>query len=114
MTSLHHENDRTEIPVIKPMRQQKDVDLAVNEKGEVFVFYDGYVGEDIEYAVYSIDDSCLYFVTYVGRTQDIGMTIHEPMRRLMEESQIIYIVEMPNKIVGNSVRLPLIVQNIGF
>ena len=113
--SLDHLPSVDDLPVLPALRKSMDVDLAVNANGRVYLFYDGKIAEDTEYALYSMDDSSLTLVSKGGRLQDIGMTVHKPMRKYMRGGDSIYVVEMiggttPGKIIN----IPMIVHDIGF
>jgi hypothetical protein len=103
-----------EMPVLPGMRKLMDVDLAVNADGRVYLFYDGKISEDTEYVLYSIDDSSLHLVSKNGRIQDIGMTVHKPMRKYMRGADNIYIFEMKDGAVANITNIPMIIHEIGF
>jgi hypothetical protein len=103
-----------ELPVLQGLRKSMDVDLAVNAEGHVYLFYDGKIAEDTEYALYSIDDSSLTLVSYAGRVQDIGMTVHKPMRKYMRGGDHIYVIEMiGGKTPGKIIKIPMIIHEIG-
>lgn len=102
-----------ELPVLSPMRKSMDVDLAVNADGRVYIFYDGKIAEDTEYALYSIDDSSLTLVAHNGRIQDIGMTVQKPMRKYMRKGDMIYIIEMKDRNPGKIIHIPMIIHDIG-
>ncbi|HAJ90514.1 MAG TPA: hypothetical protein DCM27_05825 [Rhodospirillaceae bacterium] len=103
-----------ELPVLPHLRQSMDVDLAVNADGRVYLFYDGQIAEDTDYALYSIDDSSLTLVSSTGRIQDIGMTVHKPMRKYMRTGESIFVIEMNNGTPGKIVNIPMIIHEIGF
>ena len=103
-----------EMPVLPGMRKLMDVDLAVNADGRVYIFYDGKISEDTEYVLYSIDDSSLHLVSGNGRIQDIGMTVHKPMRKYMRGADNIYIIEMKDGVIGSIINIPMIIHEIGF
>lgn len=112
--SMDHLPSVDELPVIPPLRKSMDVDLAVNAEGRVYIFYDGKIAEDTEYAVYSIDDSSLTLVSKTGRVQDIGMTVHKPMRKYMRKGESIYVIEMiDGKTPGKIINIPMIIHDIG-
>ena len=103
------------LPVLPALRKMMDVDLAVNAEGRVYIFYDGQIPEEIEYALYSIDDSSLTLVSKEGRAQDIGMIVHKPMRKYMRKGETIYVIEMVDgKTPGRIMNIPMIIHEIGF
>lgn len=103
-----------DLPSLPPLRGSMDVDLAVNAEGRVYLFYDGQIAEDTEYALYSIDDSSLTLVSKSGRVQDIGMTVHKPMRKYMRNGDSIYVIEMiDGKTPGKIINIPMIIHDIG-
>jgi len=102
-----------ELPVLPAMRKSMDVDLAVNANGRVYIFYDGKIAEDTEYALYSIDDASLQLVSIAGRIQDIGMTVQKPMRKYMRKGDMIYIIEMKDGKPGHIIHIPMIIHDIG-
>lgn len=103
-----------ELPMLPGLRTSMDVDLAVNAEGRVYLFYDGKIAEDTEYALYSIDDSSLTLVSMNGRIQDIGMTVHKPMRKYMRNGEHIYIIEMQDGNPGQIIKVPMLIHEIGF
>jgi hypothetical protein len=102
-----------EMPVLPGLRKLMDVDLAVNADGRVYIFYDGVIAEDTEYVLYSIDDSSLHLVSLNGRIQDIGMTVHKPMRKYMRGADNIYVIEVKEGSVGNIINIPMVIHDIG-
>lgn len=102
-----------DMPVLPGLRKFMDVDLAVNADGRVYIFYDGKIAEDTEYVLYSIDDASLHLVSTKGRIQDIGMTVHKPMRKYMRGADNIYIIEMKDGAVGTIINIPMIIHEIG-
>lgn len=101
------------MPLLPGMRAHMDLDLAVNTKGDIFVFFDGKIAETLEYAIYSIDDAAITFVSTLGRIQDIGMTVQRPMRKYMKDSSKIHMIKMDKTEPTGMTIIPLIVQNIG-
>jgi hypothetical protein len=112
--SLDHLPSVDELPVLPHLKKSMDVDLAVNANGRVSLFYDGKIAEDTEYALYSIDDSSLTLVSKNGRIQEIGMTVHKPMRKYMRSGDSIYVIEMiGGKTPGKIINIPMIIHEIG-
>lgn len=112
--SLDHLPSVEDLPVLPHLRKSMDVDLAVNAEGRVYLFYDGKIAEDTEYALYSIDDSSLTLISKTGRVQDIGMTVHKPMRKYMRSGDSIYVIEMiGGKTPGKIINIPMIIHDIG-
>lgn len=103
--SMDHLPSVDDVPVLPGLRKLMDVDLAVNADGRVYIFYDGKIVEDTEYVLYSIDDASLHLVSANGRIQDIGMTVHKPMRKYMRGADNIYIIEMRNGTVANIINI---------
>jgi hypothetical protein len=103
-----------EMPVAPAMRSYMDVDLAVTAEGAIYVFFDDKIHEHPEYAIYSIDDSILYFVSELGRIQDIGMRVQKPLRKYMRGAASITLTKINEEGIGLQSVVPLIVQNIGF
>jgi len=101
------------MPTLPPMRNFMDVDLAVSAEGRVYILYDGKIPENTEYVVYSIDDASLNLVSYNGRQQDIGMTVHKPMRKYMRGADKIFIIEMKDSQPGRIIKIPMIIHDIG-
>lgn len=103
-----------ELPVLPNLTKSMDVDLAVNADGRVFLFYDGKIGDDTEYALYSIDDSSLTLINNEGYVQDIGLTVHKPMRKYMRNGDSLYVIEMiGGKTAGKIINIPMIIHEIG-
>lgn len=111
--TMDHLPSVEDMPVLPGLRKLMDVDLAVNADGRVYIFYDGKIAEDTEYVLYSIDDASLHLVSANGRIQDIGMTVHKPMRKYMRGTDNIYIIEMKDSAVGNIINIPMIIHDIG-
>lgn len=102
-----------ELPVLPPLRDGMDVDLAANDKGDLFVFHEKSFSETVDYVLYDLDNDRLLFIGEEGRMQDIGMTIHPPMREKMQNSTHVYIVHVDNGKPGQVLDVPLMIQNYG-
>lgn len=112
--SMNHLPPVDELPVLPQLGKSMNVDLAVNADGRVYLFYDGKIAEDTEYALYSIDDSSLTLISNTGRVQDIGMIVHKPMRKYMRGGDNIYVIEMIDGTTpGKIVNIPMIIHEIG-
>lgn len=105
--------DVEKMPTLPDIRKTADLDLAVNAEGRVYVFFEGSPPEPVEYVIYSIDDSTLTFISNSGRLQDIGMTVHSPMRKYMRNAKEIHLISFKDNIPTEVSTVPMVVHNIG-
>lgn len=102
-----------DMPVLPDLKGDMDVDLVVKEDGKLYVFHERPLPEQVQWAEYDVDDAALFFVGPEGRIQNLGMTVHKPMRPYMKKAVSLYMVEVGEKGAKNIYRLPMAVRDTG-
>ena len=97
------QNERFVIPENAPvlpsiMSGGREAELIVNVGSEAAVLYNKPLPESIHWAEYDIDLALLTFVTYSGKVQGLGMTIHKPFRKYLSKAKQIMMIYMENAV----------------
>ncbi len=92
----------------------RDAELIVNADGNAAVLYNQPLPEEIDWVEYDMDLALLTFVTYSGKIQGLGMTIHKPFRKYLSKAGEIMLIYMEDsKIPKDMYPAKLVVRNIG-
>jgi hypothetical protein len=84
-------------PVLPDMRHKRDLDFAVNKKGEVWIVYDKPFDSPVNWMEYDDDDARLTLVLQNGKIQDLGKAVPAKMRRWLKRSKMAVFAQMENK-----------------
>lgn len=101
-------------PVLTPLAKQMKVDLVVSPESRIWLLHDRYFDELIAWAEYDIDMATLCLVTHDGRMQPLGMKIHQPLRKYMQNGRQLYTMLVKDKKIVDSYILPLLVRDTGY
>ena len=83
-----------DLPVLPPMLNHMDLDLAVAPDGRFYIFYEKPFPEDIDYVMYNAEQARLQLVGVSGRLQDVGLTVHEKLQDHMEMTSSVYLIQV--------------------
>lgn len=72
------------------------VDIAVNEKSEVWVLHDKPFSYDLQNIEYHADSGDLYFVTADGHLQHLGMTVPKKTQKRMNNASQAHLFLIPD------------------
>ncbi|HRK97678.1 MAG TPA: hypothetical protein PLE43_04275 [Alphaproteobacteria bacterium] len=72
----------------------RDAELLVDIDSNAAVLYNQPLPEEIEWVEYDMDLALLTFVTYSGKVQGLGMTIHKPFRKYLGKADKVMMIYM--------------------
>ena len=81
-------------PVLEPMRGKREVDIAVNKKGHIWIVYDQPFEEKVSWLEYDHDDATLTLVLKNGKYKDLGKTVPQIMRKSMKKAKVAMMAQM--------------------
>lgn len=90
-----------------------NIDVAVNDDGQVWVIHDKPFPSYLEWIEFDTDTRMMSFVTAQGKIQDLGMEIHAPMDEYLCEAKKVCVVMVRNNAVRDMGFVPLTVQGYG-
>lgn len=83
-----------DFPVLSHMRDKRDLDLAVNKKGHIWIVYDRPFEEKINWLEYDRDDFTLTLVLKNGKYKDLGKKVPKSMRKWMKKAKVAMFAQM--------------------
>jgi hypothetical protein len=104
-----------DFPVLKSMRSGREVDLAVDKKGHVWVVYDKPFEDRVNWLEYDHDDYTLTLILQNGKQQDLGKKVPKEMRKRMKKARIAMFarMDMENKKPEEMFPVTVVVRNTG-
>jgi hypothetical protein len=103
-----------EIPVFRPLTTMMKVDLVMNPDSKVWILHDKPFPDILMWAEYDIDSASLTLVYRNGKTQELGLKIHAPMRKYLRSARQLFTMRLEgDQIVDTYVR-PLLVRETGY
>lgn len=99
-----------DLPVHPVLTAKVNADLVVNKKSQVWLAYDQPFSDVVEWAEYDVDRAAITFVMRGGKVQDLGITIHKPMRKYLRLASKIDLMLVRNKKIEDFGRVPLLVR----
>lgn len=104
----------SDAPVLAPLAAVMRVDLLINPESKVWLLHDQRFQDIAMWAEYDVDAASLTLVLRDGRTQELGMKIHPPMRKYMRQARQLYTMRVENQKIADSYILPLVVRETGY
>lgn len=99
-----------ESPVLPVMLEHMDVDLGVTQDGRFFIFHEKPYPEEIDYVIYNTESSKFCLVSINGRMQDVGMKMHEKLKKKMEYVEQVYLVHVEADKAKAIVEVQLVIE----
>ncbi len=81
-------------PVLPHMRDGREVDLAVNDKGHIWLVYDKPFEDKISWLEYDHDAASLTLVLQNGKFKDLGKPVPLSMRKSMRKAKVAMMAQM--------------------
>lgn len=100
-----------EHPVAVPAKRQMNVEVIVNDQGDVWVLHDMPFAETVKWAEYDLDYDKVWLVLLSGRQQELGLTLPDNVRTWLRHGRAIFLVHMKDGQVADSGRVSLIVRS---
>ena len=97
-----------DLPVLPDMTSSMDLDLAIDDKGEVYVFHTQPFPEPLDWAEYDSDGGRLFFVSEEGRIQGLGLDVYNHMQERLLKAQRIFTLHVEDGVVRHVSEIPLI------
>lgn len=97
-------------PVHVPMTDRMNVDLMINRDSRVWLAHDRPFPGILQWVEYDVDAQSLVFVTSDGKTQDLGLTIHPPLRKYLRLATTIDTILYRDKKIQDFYSVPLVVR----
>lgn len=101
-------------PYHPTIASQMKVDLVINPKSKVWLLHDKRFTDIVMWAEYDVDSASLCLVMKDGKTQDLGMKIHPPMRKYLRAARQLFTVLLENEKMVDTYILPLLVRETGY
>lgn len=102
--------EQGDIPILPSLASTMNVDVAVNEDAQVWVFHDQPLPGHLDWAELDVTEQSLKFITLDGGTIDLGMPVHPPIMMHARKAARIQVVQMRNKKIWDIYSLPLLVS----
>ncbi len=103
-----------DLPVYPTIASQMKVDLVLNPESKVWLLHDKRFQDVVMWAEYDVDSASLILVMRDGKTQDLGMKIHAPMRKYLRAARQLFTVLLENEKIADTYILPLLVRETGY
>lgn len=100
-----------DFPVLPAAAPQMKIDVVVNRDCKVWVLHDRPFPDYLEWIEFDAETGMMTFIAAGGRMQDLGMTIHPPMDKLVREAKEVCVMMIRDKKVRDMGLVPLTVQN---
>lgn len=97
-----------ELPILPDMSASMDLDLAIDDNGEVYVFHTKPFPEPIGWAEYNAATSRLSFVSEEGRIQESGLEVYPHMGEKVLQASRLFAIYVENGQVKHIIEAALI------
>jgi hypothetical protein len=101
-------------PVWTDATASMKVDVAINKDGLVWILHDRPFPDIVEWVEFDIDSKIMTFITYGGKLQNLGISIHPPMDEKIARARSVFVMQVQNGEIRDMGRLPLITQQKHF
>ncbi len=101
---------KTDHPLQKPMNARMDVDVAVNDKGDLFVFHTRPFPERLEWVEFDSDDNSLTFITRTGRLHGLGVKMKPEHYEYFKLESHICVIWAQDKKIRDVYDVPLLTR----
>lgn len=92
---------------MRDLSQDSEIELVVNEVGNVMLLHRGDLKHEYSWVQYDSDLQALQFITSDGETQDLGMPIHPQFRKPLGRALEMMIFEITAQ---NEIRAPILIK----
>tara|TARA_B100001989_G_scaffold236802_1_gene198988 strand:+ start:1813 stop:2157 length:345 start_codon:yes stop_codon:yes gene_type:complete len=99
-----------ELPILPNMDTSMELDLAIDNNGEIYVFYTKAFPEAVNWAEYDFEESRLYFISEQGRIQGLGLDVYKHMQDKIQQAHRIFAIHIENSQSKQIVEMPLVHQ----
>lgn len=101
-------------PVLPSMASRGGVELVVKDDGSSLVIFDTPQLERVHWVEYDMDLDMLTFVTWSGKVFGLGMKIHPPFRKYLQQANSLYMILMKDGQTPTEIdNVVMVVRNIG-
>lgn len=97
-----------EMPVLKDAVKDMKLDLAICDRGEVYVFHEKPMPERVNWIEYDREVLKLYFISEKGRIQGIGMTVLDHLDQVISQSKRVYLIHREGGENKSAFEMPLV------
>lgn len=101
------------LPIHPSLASWMKVDLVINPDSKVWLLHDKRFPDIVMWAEYDVDSASLTLVMRDGKTQDLGMKIHPPMRKYLRAARQLFTVLLKDEKIADTYILPLLVRETG-
>ena len=81
-----------EMPVLNDAVKNMRLDLAICDRGEVYVFHEESLPERVNWVEYDRSKLKLYFISEKGRIQGLGMKVMKKLDAIISQSKRVYLI----------------------
>lgn len=99
-----------ELPVLQDAVKSMNLDLAVSDTGEVYVFHEKAMPEPVNWVEYDREVLKLYFISNKGRIQGVGMKVMQRLDDVIMQSRRIFLIHRENGETKAVFEMPLVHQ----
>lgn len=99
-----------EMPVLQDAAKAMNLDLAVGDHGEVYIFHEKPMPEKVNWVEYDRMALKLYFISEVGRIQGIGMKVMKRLDKIVCVSRRVYLIHREDGRTISAYEMPLVHQ----
>lgn len=99
-----------ELPVLPNMDESMDLDLAIDDNGEAYIFYTKPIPEAVNWAEFDSENSYLYLIAENGRIQGLGLKVYDHMAQRLASTHRIFAIHVENGAHKQIIEMPLIHQ----
>ena len=99
-----------EMPVLRDATKEMNVDLAICDRGEVYIFHENAMPERINWVEYDQKVCKLYFISEKGRIQGIGMQVMKQLDRIISQAKRVYLIHREDGKTKTAFEMPLVLM----
>ncbi len=104
-----------DFPVLPDMRDRRNVDLAVNKHGYVWIVYDKPFEDRVNWIEYDDDLKTLTLVLHNGKMQDLGKKVPPKLQKNMRKAKLAMfaLMNMKEKKIEKAFPATIVVRRTG-
>lgn len=88
---------KSDLPVWPKAVDAMKIEVAVNAECQVWVLYDRPFPDFLDWIEFDVPTGAMTFITAGGKLQDLGITIHSPMKEFVAEARDVYTICLQGK-----------------
>lgn len=98
-----------ESPILPKITETVALDLSVSSAGEVYIFHQKKIPEQLNWAEYDKEAATISLITKTGRIQDLGIKIEKLMQDKIGNPTRVFIIYVKDQKTEQILEIPMVI-----